>query len=119
MNSARKPANITPIDRLGVIFYSLDTSWRFTYINMKAEEFFGKPRKFLLGKNIWEEFPQLIGTEPYKKLYKALRTQRGVHYKTYSLIFHRWVEVSVYPSPEGLSLLCNDISKSKQLEEEL
>ncbi|WP_372785705.1 sensor histidine kinase [Phenylobacterium sp.] len=43
-------------------FYALDTAWRYVVFNRAAEEYFGVPRKAMLGRNIWEIFPQGIGT---------------------------------------------------------
>jgi PAS domain S-box-containing protein len=39
-------------------FFAVDHQWRFTYVNSKAEELWGRERQELVGKNIWEEFPR-------------------------------------------------------------
>lgn len=42
-------------------FYSLDRDYRFTYVNRRAEELWGRTRDELLGQSMPEAFPQLAG----------------------------------------------------------
>ena len=43
-------------------FVALDRDWRFTYLNPLAEELLQRPRGELLGNNIWDLFPELVGS---------------------------------------------------------
>lgn len=43
-------------------FYALDREWRYIVFNKAAEEFFGVRRQNLLGRVIWDLFPQGRGT---------------------------------------------------------
>ena len=36
-------------------FYAVDRQWRFTYVNRRAQELWGRSKEVLLGKNTWEE----------------------------------------------------------------
>ena len=38
-------------------FVALDPDWRYSYVNKRAGEMFGRTPEELLGKHIWEEFP--------------------------------------------------------------
>src|SRR5215203_6164507 len=49
------------LESISDAFYAVDEQWRFTYVNGKAEDFWGRSREDLLSKNIWEEFPQGAG----------------------------------------------------------
>ena len=54
------------LERISDGFVALDTSWRFTYLNRKGEELFRRLQQSkdnLLGKVLWEEFPEILGTE--------------------------------------------------------
>ena len=55
-------------------FYALDAAWRYVVFNRAAEEYFGVPRKLLLGRNIWETFPQGVGT-PFETHCRAAMDQ--------------------------------------------
>lgn len=73
-------------------FYAVDREWRFTYINERAmhraREAQGEEltREDLLGKNMWELFPNAVGTTVYQELHRALRDQKTVEYETYSTV---------------------------------
>jgi PAS domain S-box-containing protein len=51
-------------------FYALDTGWRYVVFNRAAEEYFGVARAAMLGRTLWEVFPQGIGT-PFETFCRA------------------------------------------------
>ena len=51
------------LESISDAFFALDKKRCFVYVNGEAERFWNKPREELLGKNIWEVFPQAVGTE--------------------------------------------------------
>jgi PAS domain S-box-containing protein len=54
------------LESISDAFFAVDGGWRFTYVNNKAEELWGRPREELLGKNLWEEFPEEVDSESYR-----------------------------------------------------
>ena len=106
-------------------FVAVDHDWRYTYINdralrrmqhRKGEEL--APEAFL-GQNMWEMFPEAVGTTIYEKYHKAMREHETVEYETYSTVTDRWIEVRAFPSEEGLSFYSRDITERKRAEERL
>src|ERR1700736_6370191 len=55
--SAKTMANVLENTTDG--FFAVDKDWKFTYTNAQAEQLLGRKRDQLLGKVLWEEFPQL------------------------------------------------------------
>ncbi|WP_462176861.1 PAS domain-containing protein, partial [Acinetobacter baumannii] len=55
------------------VFYTVDREWRFTYLNSEAEQLFGRPRAGLLGKVLWDEFPELGAPPAREELRRAMR----------------------------------------------
>ncbi|MEX0732667.1 MAG: EAL domain-containing protein [Aquisalimonadaceae bacterium] len=100
-------------------FYTLDQNWRFTYINKEAERIFGRDRTDMLGKVIWEEFPELHETRIYKEYQRAVDEVRTVQFEERSPSFGVWLEIHGYPSEEGLAVYFRDISGRKQAEEDI
>ena len=98
-------------------FYALDQEWRFTYLNRQAERFLRRTREELLGKNVWDEFPEAkpILLDPYSR---ALAQQASVKFEIFYPPFERWYEVNTHPSLDGLSVYFNDISERKGSEQE-
>jgi len=44
-------------------FYAIDTDWRVTLFNAAAERYFGRSRDEVIGRVLWDLFPQGAGTE--------------------------------------------------------
>ncbi len=109
--------NVEILESISDAFYAVDGDWRFTYINRKAEEWWGRSREDLLGKYYWGEFPQAVGSEPYKAHLRAAEAREIVRLQSVSPIIGRWVDISIYPADQGgLSVYFKDISEQKQIE---
>ena len=106
-------------DSLSEGVYIVDTAWRFIYVNNKAAEIMGKPREVLLGKNIWELYPEAIQTVSYSQAHRAVEEHTPVHYEVYLPLLETWFECRLYPSTEGLTILLQDINMRKLQEEAL
>jgi PAS domain S-box-containing protein len=107
------------LESIADAFYSLDHEFRFTYVNRKAEQLWGMDRTQLLGQVIWDVFPHSVGSKPYHEHYNALNEQTARTFETISPILNFWVEVSIYPSPNGLSIYFRDIRERKRAENEV
>ncbi len=57
--------------------FSLDREWRFTYINSRARPGCGRRPSELIGKAIWEEFPEAVGGPFHETYHRAMR-QPGI-----------------------------------------
>jgi PAS domain S-box-containing protein len=137
LNSARKRAEVAAreareqaeqkavLERAALLesitdaFYALDRGWRFTYVNQRAADYYGKQPNDLLGKNFWEVFPMARGSVLEIQYERALRNNCSVSFEAVSPITHRWVDVRAYPTPHGLAVSFRDISERKRTEQEL
>lgn len=100
-------------------FVSLDTNWRYTFMNQSAGKIFARDPKQLIGKHIWTEFPEGIG-QPFHLAYeKAMTEQRFIWMEEYYPPYDRWFENRIYPSAEGISIFFHDITDRKKLEIQL
>lgn len=95
-------------------FFTVDPQWRFTYFNQKAEQILQKTRTELLGQNLWQVFPEIIGTTLEREYRTAITEQITVKFEGYYSPLQKWFEVHAYPSKEGLSVVFNDITKCKE-----
>jgi two-component system, cell cycle sensor histidine kinase and response regulator CckA len=99
-------------------FFTVDGDWKFTYINPEAEELLGRKRDDLLGKNLWEEFPDLKGT-PFEQNYRRVASEQvGVEFEASDATGKIWFEMRAYPSSGGISVFFRDVSERKRVEEE-
>ena len=101
------------------LYISYDHEWRFTELNPQAEYVLGRKREEVIGKVLWEVFPQSKEGEIYKRYQGAMANQIPVHFETFFTIVGRWFEVHAYPSEEGLSTYLRDITERKQMEQKI
>jgi PAS domain S-box-containing protein len=99
-------------------FFALDSQWRFTYLNQQAGPLLHRSPQGLLGKNIWEEFPQAVGTVFDQQYHHALEHQVSVRFEEFYPPLDRWFEVHAYPLQGGLSVFFHDINERKHYEAE-
>lgn len=105
------------IERISDGFVALDNDWRYTYVNTRAGQFFGRKPEELIGKNIWTEFPEGVNQPFYHAYYQAAAGQTPIELEAYYPPWERWFENRIYPSHDGLSIFFHDITERKQTEE--
>lgn len=100
-------------------FYALDSDWRYVIFNRAAEAYFGVSKDLLLGKVMWEVFPQGIGT-PFERYCRLAMDQKILStFETPSrLRSDRVVELRIAPmSGGGICVSLNDVTERKRAEE--
>ena len=107
------------LDRITDGFIALDKNFNYTYANKKAGELLQRDPDSLIGKNVWEEFPEAVDSYTYKAFHTAMKEQRFITNIDYYEPLNLWQENYIYPSPQGLSVFIRDITERKKLEHEL
>jgi diguanylate cyclase (GGDEF)-like protein/PAS domain S-box-containing protein len=106
-------------ERITDAYVALDRDWRYTYLNAKACDFFGRRAEDLIGRHIWTEFPEGIG-QPFQRAYEqAMAEQRPLQIEAYYAPYDRWFENRIYPSADGLTIYFLDITERKRAEQDL
>ncbi|MCB7129040.1 MAG: response regulator [Candidatus Brocadiales bacterium] len=99
-------------------FFTLDHKWRFVYLNSEAERLLLRKREELIGNNVWEEFPEAVGSTFYNEYHRAISEQVTVAFEEFYPPLNTWFEVHAYPSKDGLSVYFRDITERRRTEEE-
>lgn len=89
------------LESIADAFYAVDDQWRLTYVNHKAEEWWGRDRQELIGKVFWDEFPQAVGSIPYNAHLEAMEQRSAQRLEALSPIIGRWVEMDIHPTASG------------------
>ena len=101
-------------------FFSLDRSYRFTYVNHEAEKLLGRSRQELVGGDIWELFPAAVDSVFETSYRHAMEQREAVTFEAYyPPPLDAWYEVRGWPSPEGLSVYFVEITEQRTAREQV
>jgi PAS domain S-box-containing protein len=106
-------------DRIDDAFFALDEEWRFTYVNERAEVVLDRSREELIGRSVWERFPEAVDSRFQTEYERARETGETVSFEAYYPPLARWFELTAYPSETGLSVYFRDVTERKEREREL
>ena len=95
-------------------FSALDRDWRYTFVNEKVAELAGIPKDEMIGRIIWEIFPEAIGGEFYERCHKAIANQRPDHFEVFYKPWKRWLDTRIYPTQAVLVIFLADITSRKK-----
>jgi PAS domain S-box-containing protein len=92
-------------------YFTLDTDFRFRYVNPQAENLLRKPREELIGKSMQKVFPEMKHSKAFQMYRYVQSSKESVHYEDYYAPFDQWFEVHIYPMPEGFAVYFRDITE--------
>ncbi len=94
----------------------IDRDWIVTYANPEACLRSSISAADIGTRTLWQIYPHLIGTELERTYRSVMRTgvKTGIEY--YSERIDAWLDVSIYPTDEGIALFYRDITDRKGAE---
>jgi len=107
----------TVLSSISEAFSALDRDWRYTHVNDKIAEMAGWPKDKMIGRVIWEIFPEAVGTEFYEKAHQVMRTGESRHGEYFYTPWNRWVETRMYPTKDGIVIFRADATERKKQEQ--
>jgi len=96
----------------------LDPAGRVSVMNERAAALLGRPREQLVGRIIWEEFPEAVGGVFQEQLDLAAATREPVRFDA-AYAVGRHLEVSAYPHDQGLTVYFRDVTETRRTAERL
>jgi PAS domain S-box-containing protein len=116
--------NYTPLNPETILesisggFFALDKDFCFTYWNKAAEEGTGLSRNEVIGKKVFEIFPNVGNAELGEKYRRAMDAQVfQSHISEYKdERFQKWFDLRIYPNENGLSVFLQDITEQQRQE---
>jgi PAS domain S-box-containing protein len=114
MNSSQKYEEI--LEGISGGFFALDGEYRFTYWNRAAEEGTGLKREHVLGKNVFEIFPNARDAELGEKYRTAMEKKifQSIETSYRDERFEAWYDIRIYPTENGISVFFQDITEQKR-----
>jgi len=71
----------------------------------------------LLGKVLWDEYPDLVGTNFGAEYEFAMSRRQAVAFEEYYAPLQAWKDVRIFPTDEGLATYTTEITERKRLRE--
>lgn len=99
--------------------FSVNLDWIITYINPQGEKWLRRSAQELVGKHLWEEFPEAVESVFYDTYHQALQTNAFASCDSFYEPLGLWLEARAYPYPQGLTVFFMDITERKRAEASL
>jgi len=98
-------------------FLALDTEWRITHLNARAEALLQRDTDALLGTSVWDAFPSIVGSPLERHLRRTAGQQEAGTVEAYYSPLETWLQVRAVPVPTGVALYVNDITERRERDE--
>src|SRR5437867_4905792 len=97
-------------------FFALDNQYNFTYWNRAAEEGTKLNRQDVLGKHVFDIFPNAKDAELGEKYRQAMDQKVFQSFVTSyrDERFEAWYDIRIYPTDSGISVFFQDITAQKR-----
>jgi signal transduction histidine kinase len=91
-------------------FFVLSEDWRFAFLNSASQAMLQRDPKDLLGKNVWKEFPEAVGT-PFEEVYRdVMQSGTSRSFKAFFQPLDTWFSVTAHRTPTGLAVYFRDVT---------
>jgi len=110
---------VSTLESITDAFFTVDREWRFTYLNAEAEKLLERDRASLLGRKIWDEFPEVLGSIFQREYERAFAAMHAVTFEEYFAPLSKWFEVRAFPSTDGLAVYFHDVTELRHSREAL
>jgi serine phosphatase RsbU (regulator of sigma subunit) len=98
--------------------FVLDEKWRFRYINPAGARVLDRTVADLVGRNIWAEFPEALGS-PFEQLYRGVRADgRSGFAEAWFEPLQKWFHADAFLTDAGLVVTYDDVTERRQMLEE-
>jgi len=110
------------LDQISDLYLACDAEWRLTLLNARARAYLrraGREPRDLLGRNVWEAVPPLMGSRFQSEAFRAVAEQSEVEFDALFAPLERWFAVRITPMPEGVVASARDITGARRRERAL
>ena len=106
------------LDAVADGFATVDRDWRCTYVNRAAAEMFARSAGTLVGRVLWDLYPEAAGSEFARTLSRAMHERMTVYGEAFSRPLGGWFEYHAYPTDDdGISVFFRDITERRTHDE--
>jgi diguanylate cyclase (GGDEF)-like protein/PAS domain S-box-containing protein len=109
------------LESISDAIFSLDNDLVVTYFNKAAERILCRKSQEVLGRYLFDVFPEGRGSVFDEKYCQAIQEKIPLFFETFFAVdpYRDWYDVRVYPQPEGISVYFQVVTERKQAREEI
>ena len=96
-------------------FFIVDRQWKILFWNKAAENILRKTETQLIGKDLWQEFPDLAILKENPAFHSLYEKNQSVRFREYFPKYRIWADVSAYPAEKNISVYFKDVTEVKNL----
>jgi serine phosphatase RsbU (regulator of sigma subunit) len=98
--------------------FVLDDDWRFSYMNPAGAALLGERVDDVVGRVIWEKYPQAVDS-PFEENYRRVAaTGRPASFEAWFAPLQIWFQVDAFRTGAGLVVTYDDVTERRRTEEE-
>ena len=98
-------------------FFYLNNKGSLQFVNRAFEKLINKTNEQLIGKNIWDIFPDVKNSQFARNYYKSLKENETIEFESFFPQINSWLSVLIYPSSDGISVFLHDITQKRRTDE--
>jgi len=106
------------LEHITEAFIALDHQWCITYVNQSAAMLMQRALQEVVGKNLWEIFPEIVGSTFYHTCQEALATGKTRQYEVRSQRHEKWMHIRIFPSADDITIFLSDITAQREAQEQ-
>ena len=100
-------------------FFVVDAAWCFTFVNDAAAERWERDAASLIGRNMWTEFPRMVGSV-FEPVYRRVAAeQKPIACSAFFDATQSWYELRIFPMNGGIAASFRDTTEERSIEKEL
>jgi len=107
------------LERMSDAFFTLDRQWVITYANDEMCRTVKLAREQVVNQYFWTLFPSALNGKFHRCYQSVMDTGETSTVVEYFAPLRKWFEVRVHPTPEGIAIYSEDITKKRNDEAHL
>ena len=115
-SKAESPSLASILDGIGEAMAIVDVDWNIFYVNQLSADFGDKFASSLLGRNVWETFPLLVGSDLEADCRLSMRDQTRIVCEFENSMSDLRFSIHLNPSPSFLTLIAFQIPDIIQID---
>lgn len=97
----------------------INRDWQFVFINTEGQRLLRREETDLIGRGLWDEYPNLLGSEFGQACQDAMERNIAAVIEDPSAVTGSILENRIYPSPDGILIFYVDVTQKRRVTEEL